>query len=106
VTLFSGCRALTHVDVKDCGRAVTDKMMVALGESCAGLKTAILVNAEAITVRSLRALAKGCKGLETLDLAGMGRGGVIHLSAFARTRRVHGQNDRLLHEMHVSRMCA
>lgn len=60
-----------HLDLRNGGNAVTDKVLVALGQTCPLLKTLILTKCVSLSFSALIALANGCLKLEMLHLEGM-----------------------------------
>lgn len=60
-----------HLDLRNGGNAVTDKVLMALGQNCSLLRTLVLTNCVSLSFSALKALANGCPKLETLRLEGM-----------------------------------
>ncbi len=64
------CPFLIHLDLGNGGCAVTDKVVVAVGQNCPLLKTVLLTNCATLSFSALKALATGCPKLESLHLEG------------------------------------
>ncbi|KAG5186513.1 hypothetical protein JKP88DRAFT_309838 [Tribonema minus] len=65
------CGALTSLDVRDCGAAVTDALLEGVARGCPRLAALTAARAPAWGVRGMRALCRRlCASLERLDVSG------------------------------------